>query len=174
MGLVCLFCWFSRRFLENQTKTSGKPKIQNKTKENQKHLRENQQNKNTLGKTNKQKNKNISKGGSETFKNFDCWFSRMCFWFSLVFFSICGFPEGLFGFLKTFGKTKKTQNNKPISKGGSETFKNFVVLVFPKVLLFFVGFLWYCWFSRRFLGFSKNLRENQTNKKNKPISKPVG
>ena len=38
-----------------------------------------------------------------------CWFSRMLFWFSLVFFGIFGFPEGLFCFLKTFGKTNNTK-----------------------------------------------------------------
>ena len=81
--------------------------------ENQTNLRENQ----------KHKNQKKSKGGSETFKSF------VVFVFSLVVFGIFGFPEGLFGFLKTFGKTKKEL----ISKGGSETFKHFV-----------------CWFSRRF------------------------
>ena len=102
--------------------------------------------------------------GLKPLKTLFCWFSRKYFWFSLVFFGIFGFPEGFFGFLKTFGKTKKTNKTKPISKGGSETFKNFVLLVFPKVFLVFFGFLWYFWFSRRFFWFSKNLRENQKNK----------
>ena len=65
----------------------------------------------------------------------------------LVWFS--GFPEGFFGFLKTFGKTKKTNKTKPISKGGSETFKNFGFLGFPENI---VGFLW---FSLVFLVFPK-------------------
>ena len=77
----------------------------------------------------------------------------MFFWFSLVFFGIFGFLEGFFGFVKTFGKTKKTNKNKPISKGESETFKNFVFLVFPNVCLVFFGFLLYFWFSRRFFVF---------------------
>ena len=43
-------------------------------------------------------------------------------------------------FSKTFGKTKKkTKKNKPISKGGYEIFKNFVVVGFPEGLF---GFLW--------------------------------
>ena len=149
----------------------------------------------TFGKTNKtNKTKPISKGGSETFKNFVCvGFPEGFCWFSLVFFCtfgfpegfcllfenlrenqktkrnpylrvglkplktcllgfaegfvgflcfcfcVFGFPEGVFGFLKTFGETKKQNKTKPISKGGSETFKHFVLLVFPKVV---VGFLW--------------------------------
>ena len=74
------------------------------------------------------------------------------------------FPGKFFLFKKTFGKTAKTNKTKPISKGGSETFKTLFLLVFPKVLLVFFGFLWYCWFSRSFLLFSKNLRENKKNK----------
>ena len=35
----------------------------------------------------------------------------------------------------------------------------------------FFCFLWYFWFSRRIFWFCKNLRENNKNKKNKPISK---
>ena len=50
-----------------------------------------------------------------------------------------GFLEGFVGFVKTFGKTKKTKKN--ISKGESETFKNFVLLVVPNVCLVFFGFL---------------------------------
>ena len=81
---------------------------------------------------------------------FGFWFSRRFVWFSLVFFGIFGFPEGYFGFLKTFGKTNKPNKTKPISKGGSETFKHFVFLVFPNVLFVFFGFLLYVWFSRSF------------------------
>ena len=72
----------------------------------------------------------------------------------LVWFS--GFPEGFLGFLKTFGKTKKTNKTKPISKGG--TFKHFVFLVFPKLFLVFFGFLWYFWFSRSFFKVVSMLR----------------
>ena len=54
-------------------------------------------------------------------------------------FGFLVFPKVVWGFLKTFGKTKKTNKTKPIFKGGSETFKNFVFLVFPKVFL--VGFV---------------------------------
>ena len=73
------------------------------------------------------------------------WFSRRFFWF-----------------FKNLRENPKTKNNKPISKGGSETFKHlFSFFVFPKVFLIFFGFLWYFWFSRTFFGFSKNLRENQ-------------
>ena len=68
----------------------------------------------------------------------------------LVWFS--GFPEGFFGFLKTFGKTAKTNKTKPISKGGSETFKNLFFLGSPKLFLDFFGFLW---FSLVFLVFPK-------------------
>ena len=36
--------------------------------------------------------------------------------------------EGFFGFAKTFGRTQKNKKAKPISKGESETFKNFVYI----------------------------------------------
>jgi len=80
----------------------------------------------------KTKNKPTSKGGFETFKNVVFLvfpkgflvFPKFC----LVFF---GFPK-CFCFLKALGKTKN-QKNKPISKGVSETFKNFIF-----------------WFSQRF------------------------
>ena len=99
------YCWFSRRifwFCKN--------------------LRENQTTKKT---------KPISKGESETLLNtLFFWLFLIFVWFSLVFFGIFGFLEGFFGFVKTFGKTNKTKNNKPISKGGSETFKNIVFFCF--------------------------------------------
>ena len=71
---------------------------------------------------------------------------------SLVFFGMLGFPEGLFGVLKTLGKTNKKQTNKK---------------TYPRVGLKPLKTL-YVWFSRMFVWFSKNLRENQqkTNKQN--------
>ena len=60
------------------------------------------------------------------------------FWFSLVFFSILGFSK-VFWFCKNFGENKEN-----ISKGGSETFKNFVVLFSLRC----------CWFSFVCLVFS--------------------
>ena len=106
----------------------------------------------TFGKTKKQKKNNpISKGGSETFQTLFSWFSRRFFWFSFVFFCMFGFLEGFCWFCKNLRENQTTKKTNPISKGGSETFKNFVFLVFPKVLLVFFGFLLYFWFSRRFL-----------------------
>ena len=101
-----------------------------------KNLRENQQTK---------KNKPISKGGSETFQNFVFLvFPKVfvCFlWFSFV---CLVFPK-VFCFLKTFGKTNKNNNKKqPISKGGSETFKNFGCFGFPKVVFAFLRFSFVC------------------------------
>ena len=119
-------------------------------------LRENQKNKNT---------KPISKGGSETFKNFVFWFSRRFFFVFFGFLWYCWFSRCFFGFLKTLGKTKKNKNTKSISKAGSETFKNLCFLVVPKV---FVGVLWFSLVVLvfpMFFCFSKNLRENQKNKK---------
>ena len=92
--------------------------------------------------------------GLKPLKTLFFWFSRRFFLFSLVSFCIFGFLEGFVGFVKTFGKTNKTKTNKPISKGGSETFKNFILFVFPNVFLVFFGFLWYLWFSRKFVWFS--------------------
>ena len=68
-------------------------------------------------------------------------FSRRFVVFSLVFLVSLVFSIFVC-FLKTFGKTKTTKK-KNISKGESETFNNFVFLVFPKAFFFvFVGFLW--------------------------------
>ena len=146
--LKTLFCWFSRRFCWFYfvclvfSKDFGFVK----------NLREN--------KTNKQ-NKPISKGESETFKNFvllvfpkvllvffGC---LLYFWFSRMFCWFC----------KNLRENQQKQTKTNISKGESETFKNFGCLVFPNIFWVFFGFLWYCWFSRRFFGFCKNLRENQ-------------
>ena len=106
----------------------------------------------------KQKNKPISKGGSETFKKnvfvgFPegflgfLWFSLFCLVFPMVFW-----------FSNNLRENKQNKKNKPISKGGSETFKNFVFLVFPNVCLVFFGFLLYCWFSRSFFKVVSMLR----------------
>ena len=46
-----------------------------------------------------------------------------------------GFSRRFSWFCKNFREHQQTKNNKSISKGGSETFNNFVLLVFPKVLL---------------------------------------
>ena len=59
---------------------------------------------------------------------------------SMVFFCMFGFPEGFLGFLKTFGKTNKPNKTKPISKGGSETFKNLFFFGFPEACF---GVLWF-------------------------------
>ena len=45
-------------------------------------------------------------------------FFLMCFWFSLVFFSSCGFLEGFVGFVKKpSGKPKKTKKQKKHIQG---------------------------------------------------------
>ena len=98
MGLVLFVVWFSRRFLENQNNPRGNKK--------------------------KNKNKPISKGASETFKNFVWGFPEAlfgCLWFSLVclvFHKFCLFYENL-------RENRKTNKTKPISKGGSETSNHF-------------------------------------------------
>ena len=82
-----------------------------------------------------------------------------------VLFCMFGFPEGFVRFLNTSGKTKQTNKTKPISKGASETFKNFILLVFPKVLFVLFCCLLFVWFSRRFFGILKTF--GKTNKPNK-------
>ena len=136
-----LYVWFSRRlfwFCKN--------------------LRENQHNKN---------NKPISKGGSETFKNFVFWFFLMFSFFivSLVFFCMFGFLEGFVGFVKTFGKTNTTKKTNPYPRVSLKPLNTLFFFVFPNVCLVFFGFLLYVWFSRRICWFCKNLRENQNNNK---------
>ena len=91
-----------------------------KTKENQKEIRENQKNK-------------VVKGFRRTL-GYGC---------GLVW--LFGFPECLFP--KNLRENQKTNKTKPISKGGSETSKHFVVLVLPNVSLVFFGLLCYCWLS---------------------------
>ena len=164
MALVFLFFWCSRRFLENQKNF----------RENQKYQRTPKKTKKTFGKTKKQ-----------SFQRFQThpWILVWLFffvWFSLRFLQNQKIlrenqkyqrkpkktkkpsrkPKIPKKTKKIFGKTKKTKR-KIISKGVSETFENFVFLVFPNVFLAFFGFLWYCWFSRWCFCFcSKNLREN--------------
>ena len=143
MGLFFCFCWFSRRFLENQ-----------------KNLRENQQYKRQPKQT-KQKLRGNQK--NKVFKSF-----RPTLGYGFVFWGLLVFPKVFRKPIKPQGKPKIPKKTKPISKGGSETFKNFVCLVFPKVFLVFFGFLLYVWFSLRFFWFSKNLRENQQTNKTNP------
>ena len=81
------------------------------------------------------------------------WFSRMIVWFCKN--------------LRENKKNKKRKEKENISKGGSETFKNFVVCLFS---LMFVGFLWLSFvfvISQMFVWLCKNIRENQKNKKRK-------
>ena len=83
----------------------------------------------------------------------------MYFWFSR---RICWFCKNL-------RENQKNKKNKPISKGGSETFKNFVFLVVPNVLLVFFGFLLYCWFYRViFCFFLKTFGKTKKQKKPNP------
>ena len=133
-----------------KTKTNKKQKKRN-LRENQQKLLENQ------------KKTKCFKGFRPTLKYgfvfFIVWFSLMCF---------CVFVFRIFvNFLKTFGKTKKTNNNnnKQYPRVGLKPLKTVLLLVFPKVVLVFFGFLLYVWFSLTFVWFSKNLRENQKNKK---------
>ena len=115
-----------------------------------------------LWELNNQKKRNISKGGSQTCKNFVVLvFPKVI----LVFFCICGFPEGFFGCLKTFGKTKQPKKTNPYPRVGLKPLSTLCFGFSLRFLLVFFGFLWHLWFSRRFLLFSQNLRENQTNKK---------
>ena len=161
MGLKLLktvFCWFSRGFLGVSfvffctfgviesfcgfVKIFGKPK------------------------NNIKKNKPISKGGSDTFKNF-VWLV-----FPKVVCGFFGFLLGFWfskacGFLKTFGGTKQTTKTNPYPRVGLKPLKT-CFFVYSLYLFVFFGFLWYCWFSRRFFWFCKNLRENKQTKKTNP------
>ena len=101
-----LFFWCSLMFFWFSKKPSGKP------------------------------NKTYPRVGLKPLKTLFFWFSRRFFWFSLVFFGIFDFPEGLFGVLKTFGKTKTTKKTNPYPRVGLQPLKT---------LLF--------WFSQRFFGF---------------------
>ena len=81
----------------------------------------------------------------------------------LVFFGIFGFPE-CFCCLKTIGKTNKQKTTKTISKGGSETFKHFVFLLF--LMFFWFSLVFFCIFGfpEGFFGFLKTLGKTTKNK----------
>ena len=90
----------------------------------------------------------------------------------LVFFCICGFPEGCLGFLKTLGTTKQPNKTKPISKGASETFNNIVFVVFSRRLFWFsLVFFGIVGFPEGFRGFLKTFGKTNKPNKTKPISK---
>ena len=126
------YVWFSRRFCWFS-----------------KNLRENQQNK---------KRNPYPRVGLKPL-NTVCLIFPKVFWVFFGFLLYFWFSRRFFGFSKNLRENQQNKKTKPISKGGSETFKNFVLLVFPKVFLVFFGFLLYFWFPRRFFWFSKNLRE---------------
>ena len=102
----------------------------------------------TFGKTEKtNKTKPISKGGSETFNLFcvhDVLFC--CRWFSLVF-CMFGFPEVVYGFLNTFGKTKNQTRPNPYPRVGLKPLNTLVVWFYRMCVLVFFGLLCYCWLS---------------------------
>ena len=82
----------------------------------------------------------------------------LCF---IWFYFVCLVFPTVFWFSKNLRENQKPNKTKPISKGGFETFKNFV----------FVFSQCFCWFSLVFFGilgfpecccwFSKNIRENR-------------
>ena len=152
LDMFCfLCCLFSRRFLDNQ-----------------KNLRENQQyQRKQKQPSGKHKNNEVFKGFRPTLGYVSflfVWLSRLflLFWCSQTFVCL---------FCKTFGKTKKQKKNKKTYPRVGLKPLNTLFFGFPEGVLVFFGFLWYLWFSWRFFWFSKNLRENNTNTTNKPISK---
>ena len=147
---VCFFLFFG--FSNVFMVLLQKPKNIGKTKKNQ---RKPKKTKKTLGKTKKPKFFKVSD------LPLDMGLVFLVFWFFQCFF---GFPS----FAWENQKTKKT---KPISKGRSETLKNFGFLVFPNVFLVFFGFLWFFWFFLCFLIFAtkpKNIEKTITPKKPNP------
>ena len=163
--LKTCFYWFSRRFSWFSLVFFGICGFLRFVWFN-KNLRENQKHQKYI----------ISKGGHETFKNFVFFgFPEGCFCFLWYF----GFLEGFLCFLwylrfsrrfvwfdkKTFGKTAKTN---PYPRVGMKPLTTLFFWFSRRCLFVFFGFLWYLRFSRRFVCFGENLRENR---KNKPISK---
>ena len=142
MGLVLFVFWFSRRFLENQKNL----------RESHNYKRQPKTTKQTFGKT---KTTNCLKVSDPPLD--------MGLFVFLLF--LLGFPGSCFWFCKRPSGKPTTNKTNPISKGGSETFNNFVFWVFPKVVLVFFGFFLYCWLSLMFVWFYKNLRENNTKHK---------
>ena len=120
-GFVCCFCvfWFSLWFLQNQ-------KV---LRENQKCKRTPKKTKQTLGNTTQT---------TKCLKVSDPPLDMFLFvWLFLVFQKICLVFFGMFGFFQTFvwfckknlRENQTNKNKQNISKGESETFKNFVVFV---------------------------------------------
>ena len=132
MGLFFFVLLVFPKVFRKQKKPSRKPKIPKKTKENQKKHRETK-------KTMFLKVSDPPLGYGFVF------FVLLVFpKVLLVFFCMFGFLKSCLGFVKTFGKTKKTTKRKNISKGESETFKNFVFVGFPDGVFGFVWFSFVC------------------------------
>ena len=133
MGLFCLFCWFSRRFLQNQKHLRENQKIQKKTKENKTNLRENQ--------------------NTKLFKGF-----RPTLGYGFVLFVLLVFPKV---FLEHQQHLRENKQYKRTPKKTKQTFGNTKQTKFLKVsdlpldmgLFLFVV----CWFSRRFLENQTNI-----------------
>ena len=93
----------------------------------------------------------------------------ICFLFFFVSPKVFKKTENIRGKLFRFSKNlRENKNTKPISKGGSETFKR-IVIYFAKSFLVFFSFLLHFCFYRKFFCFLK-LRGNKK-QKTKPISK---
>ena len=176
MGLFFFGCLVFPKAFRQLTKPSRKPHILKTTKQNQTNLRENT--KTLSGKQEHQRTPKTQSGKPKKQTNKQP-FPRVglkplttlfffCFCFPkvvLVVFGIVGFPGSLFGFLKTFGKTNKTTTRKnTYPRVGLKPLNTLFVLVVPKVVWVFFGVLWYFWFSRICVWFSKNLMEHQQNK----------
>ena len=71
-------------------------------------------------------------------------------------------------FSKNLRENQTSKNTKPISKGGSETFKHFVLCCFPEGVFVFFGCLLYLLFSRMFVCFLKTFGKTKQTKKTNP------
>ena len=142
MGLFLFGLLVFPKVFRKPKKPSGKPNIPKKTKEHQKNIWENQKNK-------------VFKGVIPTLGYGFGLFLCCLFYLLLPAFEETKKPSGK--------PTKQTRPNK-YPRVGLKPWKQNVV-GFPKVFCVFFGFILYCWFSLMFFRFSKNLRENQKNKK---------
>ena len=108
--------------------------------------------------------------GLQPLKTLLFWFSLRLLLFSLVLFCIFSFLKCCLSFVKTFGKTKNKKKTNPYPRVGLKPLKTLFVWFSLRFLLFLWFYFVYLVFSNDFCC-CKNLRGNQQNKKDKPISK---
>ena len=120
--------------------------------------------------------KNISKGGYETLKNYGCLvFPKVVFLFSLVVFSMFGFPEGFFSCLNFLENQKKQKRKRKHIQGWVWNRLKLCVCWFSlSCVLFYFVFFCIFGFLKGCLRFMKTFGKTKKNNNNKKTYPRVG